>query len=86
MAGTRTITDYETLDEAYEARTLAFWGNEFDVDPTWGLEKAVNLSEFMDFTPFRAAANALTYRCCGTHEELVSINGEIWILIFSYGH
>ena len=86
MAGTRTITDYESVDEAYAARTLAFWGHEFDVDPTWRLEKAVNLSESMAFASFRAAANALLYRCCGEHQELVSINGEIWIFIFSYGH
>ena len=86
MAGTRTITDYESVDEAYEAQTLAFWGNESDVDPAWRLEKAVNLSEYMDFASFRAAANALPYLRCGEYQELVSINGEIWILIFSYGH
>lgn len=86
MAGTRTITDYETLDEAYEARTLAFWGHEFDVDPAWTLEGAFRLSGPLNPFDVHRVANVLDGRCCGTHEELVSINGEIWILIFSYGH
>ena len=86
MAGTRTITDYESVDEAYEAQTLAFWGNEFDVDPTWRLEGAFRLSGPLNPSDVRAVANALLYRRCGEHQELVSINGEIWILIFSYEH
>ena len=86
MAKTRTITDYETVTEACNAVTLAFWGDLDGIDSAWTLEKAVNLSEFMDSTSFRAAANALLDRCCGEHQELVSINGEIWLLIFSYGH
>ena len=86
MATTRTITDYESVDEAYEAQTLAFWGNESDVDPTWTLEGAANLSRNLYSGAFYKVAEVLDSRCCGEHHELVSINGEIWIFIFSYGH
>lgn len=86
MARTRTITDYESVDEAYEARTLAFWGNEFDVDPAWTLEGVANLSRSLYSGAFHKVAETLDSRCCGEYQELVSINGEIWILIFSYGH
>ena len=86
MAGTRTIPDYESMEEAYEARTLAFWGNEFDVDLTWTLEGAFRLSGPLNPFDVHRVANVLASRCCGEHEELVSINGEIWLLIFSFGH
>ena len=86
MAGIRTVTDYESVNEAYEAQTLAFWGHEFDVDPTWTLEAAFLLSGRLDSFQVHRVANVLASRCCGGHEELVSINGEIWLLIFSYGH
>ena len=86
MATTRTITDYESVDEAYDARTLAFWGDQNSVDETWTLEGVANLSRRLYSGAFHKVAEALDRRCCGEHHELVSINGEIWLLIFSYGH